>query len=486
MKLSSVALVLCVGQALAVFSQSDIDFLNSQKNYETRLQQAKIDCDQRIRDFQDGMSREKATWTANVQSSTSQFQQCNSDFQRVQTTQASFLGRFGQLVARNAAFAKMFPAGAFDANGNLVDLNAAFDVLVVIIRAADKSAQLEAMTADMNACKQDVARFQATLQETRTRQADAEGRFADCQNKFTSLQATVVQFEALRKDADTCRADAGRFRASLQEAQARQADTEGRFVDCQNKLTQASTSTQQYTVQITQFQQNMQACQADVMTLKKAADDNLVRYRQLEINLNTCTQQMSSNTQDSSSLRGKLQFLFDISGYCRQNFFSLANDKNALYSAFADLRAFVGNMNALTAIPGGMEDKLTFLANERSSFRRRVELIGVILNSLFMKVDDYTKILKTDGYERIMTGSGQSAGAGAYGSWIFNPAADGVDMNDLSSIDKCRAAVMSLKEKMTVLSSNLNTAVRNNNECLKKFNEASSVTLIGRGHRDDY
>lgn len=421
------------GMSLAVFSQSDIEFLNSQKNYETRLQQARIDCEQRIRDAQDALRTERDSLSSNMNSQASQLRQCSADLQRATGSQSTFLVRLGQLISANPAVLRQFPSGLIDQNGSITDLNAAFDVIAAALRGGDQTATVE----------------------------------------------------GLRRDIDTCRRDSTRIQASFQDIQVRLTAAEGRANDCANRASQTETSSRQTTLQLATFQQNYATCQADLQNARKAAEDIKIRITQIETSLNACNQKSSTSGQDISSLRGKLQFLFDVSGYCRQNFFNLANDKNAVSSAFADLNAFVSQMGPLTSIPGSLEDKVNVLASERTSFRRRVELIGVVLTSLFAKVDDYSRVLKSDGYDNLTSGS-SSSGQGTYGSWVFNPSADGVDIDNLSTVDSCKAAVATLKEKMTVLSSNLNTAVRNNNECLKKFNEASSYAMIGAGLREDY
>lgn len=425
-----IALVLCVGSALAVFSQSDIDFLNGQKNYETKLQQAKIDCDQRIRDIQDSLTRERDTLNINLTTQSSQQRQCAGDLQRFQGSQVDFLMRFGQLIGSNPSLSKLISPGSLDANGRIVDLNAAYDILVVLLRNGDQSQNVETLRREVASCRADVTRFQVVINETTSRMNTAETRANECLNRISGNDSTL----------------------------------------------------RTQTTQLTTITRDLQTCQADSQNLRRTADDATSRIRQIEISLNTCTQSQTSNGQDSKTLRGKMQFLYDISGYCRQNFFNLANDKTALSSAFADLNAFVSQMGPLTAVPGGLEEKITFLGNERNSFRRRVEMINVILSSLFNKVDDYTRVLRTDGYDNLTSGNGQ----GTYGSWVFNPASDGVDINNLTTIDSCKSAVVTLKEKISTVSNNLNTALRNNNECLKKFNESSSVTLIGAGFRDEY
>ena len=430
MSFRAIALVLCVGSALAVFSQSDIDFLNGQKNYETKLQQAKIDCDQRIRDIQDSLNRERDTLNINLTTQSSQQRQCAGDLQRFQTTQTDFLTRFGQLIGSNPSLARLVAPGSLDANGRIVDLNAAYDALVVLLRNGDQSQNVDTLRRDVASCRADVTRFQVVINDTNSRMNAAETRANECLNRISGNDSTL----------------------------------------------------RTQTTQLTTLTRDLQTCQAESQNLRRTADDATSRIRQIEISLNTCNQSQSSNGQDAKTLRGKMQFLYDISGYCRQNFFNLANDKTALSSAFADLNAFVSQMGPLTAVPGGLEEKITFLGNERNSFRRRVEMINVILSTLFNKVDDYTRVLRTDGYDNLTSGNGQ----GTYGSWVFNPASDGVDINNLTTLDSCKSAVVTLKEKISTVSNNLNTALRNNNECLKKFNEASAVTLIGAGFRDEY
>lgn len=423
------------GMSLAVFSQSDIEFLNSQKNYETRLQQARIDCEQRIRDAQDALRSERDTLSSNLNSQSSQLRQCSADLQRFTGSQSTFLARLGQLVSSNPNLIRQFPAGAVDQNGSIVDLNAAFDVIAAALRGGDQTAAVD----------------------------------------------------GLRRDLDSCRRDSTRFQSSVQEIQVRLTAAEGRANDCVARSSQNENAARQASLQLTTFQQNLSTCQAELQNARKVVEESNVRVLQFETNLNACNQRFNTSGQDISSLRGKLQFLFDVSGYCRQNFFNLANDKNAVSSAFADLSTFVSQLGPLTSIPGSMEDKINVLASERASFRRRVELIGVVLTSLFAKVDDYSRVLRSDGYDSLTSGSsGTGSGQTTYGSWVFNPSADGVDINNLATVDSCKAAVATLKEKMTVLSSNLNTAVRNNNECLKKFNEASSFAMIGAGYKEDF
>lgn len=430
MTFRAIALVLCVGRALAVFSQSDIDFLNGQKNLETKLQQAKIDCDQRIRDMQDSLTRERDTLNINLTTQSSQQRQCAGDLQRAQGSQATFLTRFGQLIGSNPSLARLVAPGSLDASGRVVDLNAAYDALVVLLRNGDQSQNVESLRRDVTSCRADVSRFQVVINDANSRMAAAEARANDCLSRASGNDSTL----------------------------------------------------RTQTTQLTTLTRDLQTCQAESQGFRRTADDAASRIRQIEISLNTCTQSQTSNGQDATTLRGKLQFLYDISGYCRQNFFNLANDKTALSSAVADLNAFVSQMGPLSGVPGGLEDKINFLGNERSSFRKRVELINVIFNSLFNKVDDFTRVLRTDGYDNLTSGNGQ----GTYGTWVFNPAADGVDINNLTTLETCRAAVTTLKEKISTVSNNLNTALRNNNECLKKFNEASAVTLIGAGFRDEY
>ena len=66
----------------------------------------------------------------------------------------------------------------------------------------------------------------------------------------------------------------------------------------------------------------------------------------------------------------------------------------------------------------------------------------------------------------------------------YRASKDGVDLNDLSDVNKCRSAVIVLKEKLTVVSGNLNTAIRNNNECLKKFGEFTNMMIGSSGVED--
>lgn len=431
MSFKRLSVLMVLGGALCVFSPSDMEFLDRQRaNDQTRIQQMKIDCDQRVRDAQDAAGRDRDAATQSYQTANGQWVQCSADLQKRQADQSSFLGRFGQLLDSNPAIAKLLGPVARDAQGNIVDLNAAYDVIVIVLRAATASEQVD----------------------------------------------------ALRRDVDTCRKDAVRFQTAIKDAQTRMQEAEGRATDCLNRATQNDAACRQNAGQVDMVRRDLQTCQAEAQNLRRTADDATNRVRQIEINLNTCTQQAGNNGQDVTSLRGKMQFLYDISGYCRQNFYNLGNDKAALASAFADLTTFVTQMSPISSIPGGLEEKITTLGNERSSFRRRVELISVILNSLFTKVDDYTRILRTDGYDNLTTGNGQ----GTYGSWVFNPSTDGVDVNNLTTLEACRGAVNTLREKVSAVTTNLNTAVRNNNECLKKFNEASAVMMIGAGLREDY
>lgn len=431
MSFRSLCVLLVVGGSLAVFSPSDMEFLDRQRaNDQTRLQQMRIDCEQRVRDAQDAAGRDRDNAMQSYQTANGQWVQCSSDLQRRQSDQSSFLGRFGQLLDSNPAISRLLGPVARDAQGNIIDLNAAYDLIVIVLRAATASEQVE----------------------------------------------------ALRRDVETCRRDTSRFQAAIQDAQSRMQQAEARATDCLNRASQSDATCRQNSAQTDAVRRDLQSCQAEAQNLRRTADDAAARARQIEVNLNTCTQQAGTNGQDVTSLRGKMQFLYDISGYCRQNFFNLGNDKTALASAFADLNAFVSQMGPISNIPGGLEDKINVLGDERASFRRRVELIGVILNSFFTKVDDYSRVLRTDGYENLATGAGQ----GTYGSWIFNPSTDGIDLNNLTTLESCRGAVNTLREKVSAVTTNLNTAVRNNNECLKKFNEASAVTMIGAGLKEDY
>lgn len=431
MSFKSLSVLMVFGGALCVFSASDMEFLDRQRaNDQTRIQQMKIDCDQRVRDAQDAAGRDRDSATQSYQTANGQFMQCSSDLQRRQSDQNSFLGRFGQLLDSNPAISKLLGGAARDAKGNIVDLNTAYDIIVIVLRAATASEQVD----------------------------------------------------ALRRDVDNCRKDTVRFQTAIKDSQTRMQEAEGRATECLSRTSQSDAACRQNAAQVDSVRRDLQTCQAEGQNLRRTADDAATRMRQIEVNLATCTQQTGNNGQDVTALRGKMQFLYDISGYCRQNFYNLGNDKAALASAFADLNSFVSQMAPISSIPGGFEEKITALGNERASFRRRVELISVILNSLFTKVDDYTRILRTDGYDNLTTGNGQ----GTYGSWVFNPTTDGIDVNNLSTLESCKGAVNTLREKVSAVTTNLNTAVRNNNECLKKFNEASAVMMIGAGHREDY
>lgn len=418
------AVSLCVSLGACVFSQSDIDYLNTQSGYEVKLKQAKINCDARLRDQQDGFNQEREALRSTATSSSSQFKTCAASLQSVQTIQSSFFTRLSAILSAVPALRGRLPSGGF------ADLDSALRAIEEVVQGAGAAEKVEECKREVEGCRAEVTRLQSST---------------------LTLQTTI---ETITSKGN----------------------------DCQNRLIMIENSSGICTTQLNSLRRDFGVCEANLASSKKSVEEFTIRIQQTETYLSDCKQKSSSSSSDVGVLRGKLQFLFDLSGLCRQNFFALSGDKTAIYAALSDLSSFVGSMKALDAIPGGLQDKINVLASERASFRRRVELISVVLNSLFAKVDGYSAVLNADGYDGLLKGNG----SGNYGGWIFNSATDGVDITNLSSLDSCRRVAATLQSKISTISSNLNIAIRNNNECLKKFNEGAAVTMIGSGIREDY
>jgi len=274
-----------------------------------------------------------------------------------------------------------------------------------------------------------------------------------------------------KSSLDTCKRNTEGLSRNVNDLQRSLNDLQNRCQQTELNFGQCTNQRSQLTIQITNFTSEVSKWRDQFTT---ASD----RLKQCQDSVNS---QNTNAANENKILRGKLQFLYDVAGNCRQNFNNLLGDKANLINAFADLTSFVNNMPALTDIRGDLTTKFDAIAKERNNFRKKVELIRVIISSFANKVDDYNKTLKTDGYEGLLSGNDSNQ---SYGTWVFNPVNDGVDLNDLSDVNKCRSAVIVLKEKLTVVSGNLNTAIRNNNECLKKFGEFTNMMIGSSGVED--
>lgn len=426
MKISNlVSLLAMAGAAVAVFSPSDIEFINSQKNYETRIKQMKIDYDQKVRDLQDSFGRDKATWQAAVDDLTARGRKCAQDQATWSASQGSFFARLTTLFQNHSTFNALLGANFLDAQGRIRDLQAAGDLLEAVFRNADAADALAKCRSDVNACSQSITTLRV--------------QFTDIQTKFTQADSAAKDCDAQRQQLDA----ANRQCAANKAAWDRQLKTISDELDA----------------------------------TKRAAADATAAAQQCNANLAACTKAVGSAQNETRGFRGKLQFLFDIAGYCRQNFGSLAQDKAQIIASLNELRTFVSKMDA-SSIQGDLQSKFEWCWNERSQFRKKVELIAIVLNAFSQKVDDYTKILAADGYDKILAG-------GDFQGQISFSSTDFVDINNISDLNSCMSAIKVFRDKLSVMSSNLNTEIKNKNDCLSKFNDMSNQ-LIGEGYENPY